>query len=135
MERWNGIVEWWNGGIVELATMTNDPVPHHLFARAYYAAQLEQGERIGQRCRLRERRRGKSHRAHADSLAIDLDSILLYCYFQHRQNAQVAWCLFNLLLSLLPCHNIMDLNAISLALPGTKAWVVLLVTVPLTFIE
>ena len=36
MERWNGIVEWWNGGIVEWATMTNDPVPHHLFVRAHY---------------------------------------------------------------------------------------------------
>ena len=59
--------------------MTNDPVPHHLFARAHYAAQLEQSQkgerRIGQGCRLGERRRDKSHRAYADSLAIDLDSI------------------------------------------------------------
>ena len=45
MERWNGIVEWWNGGIVEWATVTNDPVPHHLFARAHYAAQLEQSQK------------------------------------------------------------------------------------------
>ena len=35
----------WNGGIVEWATMTNDPVPHHLFARAHYAAQLEQSQK------------------------------------------------------------------------------------------
>ena len=44
MERWNGIVEWWNGGIVEWATMTNVPVPHHLFVHAHYAAQLEQSQ-------------------------------------------------------------------------------------------
>ena len=32
---------------------------------------------VGQGCRLVERQRGKSHRAHADSLAIDLDLQLL----------------------------------------------------------
>ena len=43
VERWNGIVAWWNVGMMEWATMTNDPVPHHLFARAHYnyAAQIE----------------------------------------------------------------------------------------------
>ena len=30
---------------MEWATMTNDPVPHHLFVpRAHYAAQLEQSQ-------------------------------------------------------------------------------------------
>ena len=42
VERWNGIVEWWNGGIVEWATMTNDPVPHQVI---HYAAQLEQSQK------------------------------------------------------------------------------------------
>ena len=37
MEQWNGIVEW--------ATMINDPVLHHLFAHAHYAAQLEQSQK------------------------------------------------------------------------------------------
>ena len=37
-------MEQWNGGIVEQATMTNDPVPHHLFVRAHYASQLEQSQ-------------------------------------------------------------------------------------------
>ena len=73
-------MEWWNGGMVEWATMTNDPVPHHLFVRAHYAAQLAESDRrerrIGQGCRLGERQRGKSHRAHTDSLAIDLDNII-----------------------------------------------------------
>ena len=27
--------------------MANDPVPHHLFARAHYAAQLEQSQKGG----------------------------------------------------------------------------------------
>ena len=87
------------------------------------------------------------HGEHADSLAIDLDLMLsatsstpkgiLNSEFLGGWGAVIAplsldriSCLFNLLLSLLPCHNIMALNAISLALPGTKAWVVL-ITVPI----
>ena len=59
--------------------MTNDPVPHNLFKRAYYAAQLElQKGKRGQVCRLGERQRDESYRAHADdSLAIDLHLQLL----------------------------------------------------------
>ena len=44
----------------------------------------------------------------------------------------IKWYL-NLLLNLLPCH--VALNAISLALPETKVWVVLLVMVPAAFIK
>ena len=60
MEQWNGIVEWWNGGIVEWVTMTNDPAPHQFIrACAHYAAQLQQTvrkarENIGQGCRFGE---------------------------------------------------------------------------------
>ena len=80
----------WNGGIVERATMTNDPVPHHLFVRAQYAShlQLEQAREKNRSGDVDlEEDRGKSRRAHADSLAIDVDKChrLLYCYFQHRQ--------------------------------------------------
>ena len=56
MERWNGIVEW--------ATMTNDPVPHQTYSieRAHYAAQLEQSqkgdrEEYSQGYKLAERQR------------------------------------------------------------------------------
>ena len=47
VEQWNGIVEslWWNGGIVEWATMINDPYHTNLFAHAHYAAQSQKGER------------------------------------------------------------------------------------------
>ena len=41
MEQWNGIVEWWNSGIVEWTTLYHTNV----FERAHYAAQLEQSQK------------------------------------------------------------------------------------------
>ena len=73
------MVEWYVEQL-EWATMTNDPV----------------SENIGQRCRLGDRQRGKSHRTHADSLGIDLD--LLLATFSTDSISAIVWCLFDLLL-------------------------------------
>ena len=38
-------MEWWNGGIVEWATMTNDPVPHQLICVCALFSSAQKGER------------------------------------------------------------------------------------------
>ena len=66
-------------------------------------------------------KKSKSHRAHADSLAIDLYLQLLTAQTEYLP--QYGTYLLHAQPVAMPC---MALNAISLALPGTKARVVLL---------
>ena len=82
MEQWNSGMEWWNGGIMEWPTMTNDPVHTNLFACVHYVAQLEQSTESDVNRGRGERARDVDREAKAiehttDSAAIDLDLLLL----------------------------------------------------------